>query len=106
MTTTFSRTKELAVAALCFALAVVLGIVGNTIASGAAVPERGVVLAGVAFAVTAALLYVAWLAANGWRLAQDTASFGVFAVVLTGLVASYFTAELSSILFRADTLIW
>jgi hypothetical protein len=106
MTTIFSRTTELVAAAVLFGLSVVLGVLGNAITAGAPDAERGVVLTGAIFGLGGALVYAAWLASRGWRLTQDAASFGVLAVALMVLVASYFAAELSQILYRADILIW
>jgi hypothetical protein len=97
---------ERGVTALLFVLAVLLGTVGNAIATTTDSPERAVVLTGIVFAASGAVLSLGWFSVKGWNLTMDVASFGAFTVVLVLLVAAFFAAELRAILFRADTLIW
>ena len=102
----WSKPVEWGMTALLFIVSVLLGTLGNAIARPDVAPERTVVLTGTAFLVAGVALMILWLVARGRPLRSDIVSFGVFVTALVLLVATFFAAELRSILFRADILIW
>src|SRR5688572_1242002 len=89
----WSPATERLITALLFGLSVILGAIGNSLAAPSATPERTVILTAAMFAGAGVILFVAWCWAKGWRLTMDVVSFGIVAIVLVLLVASFFTAE-------------
>jgi hypothetical protein len=87
-------------------VATLIGVVGNSLAQSAAAPERAVILTGVIMLAAGAALVALWMGSRGWSITTDHVSFGMLAVTLVMLVATFFVVELRSILYRADILIW
>lgn len=104
MTRTQPRVFLLAILGLVFGSG--LGAAANWIIAATPSAERGAVLTLALFGVAGLVLAVAWIAARGWRMDLDGAAFGLVAIALVLLVASWFTAEWRSIVYHADTLIW